>query len=116
MSPTSQSKRKQNSLIERNSDKINLTKFEKTEKTLAEEQHDEMCTIVNRIEEVSKDELEKLFANGDAHGVGAQIREVWVTDRRQQLDQFKADQTRNSKVSVYALMYIQLQFFSNWKA
>ena len=101
MSPASQSKRKQNSLTERNNDKIKLTKFEKTEITLAEEQHDEMCTIVNRIEEVGKDELEKVFADGDAHGVGAQIREVWVTDRRQQLDQFKADQARNSKLSVY---------------
>lgn len=101
MSPASQSKRKQNSLIERNNDKIKLTKFEKTEITLAEEQHDEMCTIVNRIEEVGKDELEKVFADGDAHGVGAQIREVWMTDRRQQLDQFKADQIRNSKLSVY---------------
>ena len=101
MSPASQSKRKQNSLTERNNDKIKLTKFEKTEITLAEEQHDEMCTIVNRIEEVGKDELEKVFADGDAHGVGAQIREVWVTERRQQLDQFKADQARNGKLSVY---------------
>ena len=60
-----------------------------------------MCTMVNMIEEVDKDELEKVFADGDAHGVVAQIREVWITDRRQQLDQFKAGQARNSKLSVY---------------
>ena len=87
--------------MERNNDKVKLTKSEKIEITLAEEQHDEICTIVNRIEEVGKDELQKVFVDGDAHGVGAQIREVWVTDTRQQLDQFKADQTRNSKLSVY---------------
>ena len=49
-----------------------------------------MCTIVTKIEEVGKDDLEKVFAEGDAHGIGAQIREVWVTDKRQQMDQFKA--------------------------
>jgi len=39
-----------------------------------------MCTIVNKIEEVDNDDLEKIVAEGDAHRVGAQIREVWVTD------------------------------------
>ena len=97
MSPASQLKRKQNTLIERNNDKIKLKRYEKGEVTLAEEQHDEMCAIVDRIWEVGKDELEKVFAEGDAHGVGTQIREIWMTDRRQQLEQFKTDQTRNSK-------------------
>jgi len=95
MSPASQ--RKQNALMERNSDKIKLARYEKSEVTLAEEQHDEMCAIVNRIEEVGKKELEKVFAKGNAHGVGAQMREVWLTDRRQQAERFKADSTNNSK-------------------
>ena len=98
MSPASQFKRKQNAQAERTNDKKKLRKFENTEVTLDEEQHDEMCTIVNKIEEVGKNDLEKAFAEGDAHGVGAQIREVWVTDRRQQTDQFKADQAKNSKL------------------
>jgi len=102
MSPASQAKRKQNSLKERTKDKAKLSKFEKTEVTLDEEQHDEMCNIVNKIEEVGKDELEKVFAEGEAHGVGAQIREVWVTDRRQQMDQFKADQAKNGELSMCA--------------
>jgi len=72
-----------------------LAKYESTEVTLADEQHEDMCEIVNRIEEVSGNELEKIFTEGDAHGVGKQIREVWTTDRRQQLSQFKADQARN---------------------
>jgi len=43
-----------------------------------------------------------VFAEGEAHGVGAQIREVWVTDRRQQMDQFKADQAKNRELSMCA--------------
>ena len=96
MSPSSQMKRKRNALMERNSDKKKLAKYQNTEVTLSEEQHEEMSSVVSRIEEVGKDELEKVFAEGDAHGVGAQIREIWTTDRREQLDQFRQDQARNS--------------------
>lgn len=80
---------------ERNNDKIKLSKYENTEVTLADNQHDDMCNVVKTIEEVGEDELEKVFAEGDAHGVGDKIREVWLTDRRQQLEQFNADQARN---------------------
>ena len=65
-----------------------------------------MCTIVTKIEEVGKDDLEKVFAEGDAHGVGAQIREVWVTDKKQLMDQFKADQSTNSKLHVIDIMFL----------
>ena len=99
MSPASQLKRKQNVLMERNSDKRKLSKYQATEVTLSEEQHEEMSTVVNRIEEMSKDELEKVLAEGDAHGVGAQIREIWATDRREQSEQFSEDQARNSVLS-----------------
>ena len=87
MSPSSQLKRKQNTLMERNSDKKKLSKYQSTEVTLSEEQHEEMSAVVSRIDEVGKDELEKVFAEGDAHGVGAQIREIWATDRREQFSQ-----------------------------
>ena len=50
---------------------------------------------MNKIEEVSKDYLEEIFA-GDAHGVGTKIREIWMTDRREQLEQFNQYQARNS--------------------
>ena len=56
-----------------------------------------MCAILNKVEEVDKAELEKVFAEGDNHGVGTQIREVWTTDKRQQLAQFKVDQDRNGE-------------------
>jgi len=95
MSPASQLKRNQNRISERNNDKIKLRKYEKTEVTLADEQHDDMCNVMNKIEEVSRDDLEKVFAEGDEHGVGDKIREVWLTDHRKQADQFHLDQTRN---------------------
>lgn len=103
MSPASQLKRKQNVLMERNNDKFKLAKYESTEVTLSEEQHEDMNAVVSKIEEISKDELEKVFAEGDAHGVGTQIREIWTTDRREQLDQFNEDQARNSKLLIYVL-------------
>jgi len=88
-----------------------LAKYEKTEVTLSDDQHEEMSAIVNEIEEKSRDELEKIFAEGDTHGVGTQVREVWITDKRQQLDQFRADQQRNSE-SVFKQKHdiIQISF------
>ena len=59
-----------------------------------------MSAIVNKIEEKSRDKLEKIFAKGDTHDVGTQVREVWITDKRQQLDQFREDQQKN-KESVF---------------
>ena len=95
MSPTSQLKRKQNAISERSNDKKKLRKYENTEVTLADDQLEDMYNIVKAIEEVSKDDLEKLFAEGDIYGVGDKVREVWCTDRRHQLEQFHEDQTRN---------------------
>ena len=63
--------------------------------TLDNDQHADMCNIVKTIDEVGKDDLEKLFAEGDIHGVGDKVREVWYMDRRHQLEQFHEDQTRN---------------------
>ena len=54
----------------KSNDKKKLRKYENTEVTLADDQHEDMCNIVKTIEEVSKDDLEKLFAEGDIHGVG----------------------------------------------
>ena len=97
MSPASQLKRKQNMISERNNDKIKLRRYENTEVTLADDQHDDMCNVVKTIEEVGKNDLDKVFAEGDSHGVGDKIREVWLTDKRQQSKQFHTDQAKNGK-------------------
>lgn len=107
MSPTSQFKRKQNVLMERNNDKLKLAKYESTEIALSEDQHEDMSAAVNKIEEVNKDCLEEIFAEGDAHGVGTKIREIWMTDRKEQLEQFNKDQARNSEF-LTACLYVYM--------
>jgi len=43
-----------------------------------------MCAVLNKVEEVDNSELEKIFAEGDSHKVGKEVREVWMTDKQQQ--------------------------------
>ena len=59
--------------MERNNDKLKLAKYESTEVTLSEDQHEDMSTVMNKIKEVSKDRLEKNYVEDDAHGVGKKI-------------------------------------------
>ena len=79
-----------------NNDKLKLAKYKSSEVTLSEEQHKDMNAVVNKIEEISKDELGKIFAEGDSHCAGTVIREIWTANRREQLDRFNVDQARNS--------------------
>ena len=97
MSPASQQKRKQRTQVERSNDKLKLAKYQAVEIELDEEQHDEMCRVAETIDETGREELEKLFAEGDAHGVGGVLQNIWETDYRKQKDQFLHDQATNSK-------------------
>ena len=49
---------------------------------LSDEQHVEMCNVTEAIEESEKDELDRVFAEGDAYGVGDMLHNVWHTDLR----------------------------------
>ena len=115
MFPASQKKRKQNVTGERINDKKKLRKYENTEITLDDDQHDDLCEIVKKIEQISKDDLEKVFCEGDIHGVGDKVREIWVTDWRQQLQQFCADQTRNG-MCYSSLLNLIITNCSYWQA
>ena len=97
MSPASQLKRKQNALMERGIDKRKLAKYENTEITLADEQHTQMCDVMNAIDGEAVDDLQKIFEEGESHGVGSKLKEIWTTDRRQRIQQFQQDQARNGK-------------------
>ena len=55
------------------------------------------CRVAETIDVTGKDELEKLFAKGDAHGVGGVLKNIWETDYRKQKGQFLHDQATNSK-------------------
>ena len=69
MSPPSRTKRKQNATMERCLDKRKLTRYENTEITLSEEQHTEMCNIMDAVDQVGVDDLQHIFEEGELHGV-----------------------------------------------
>lgn len=95
MSPFSQQKHKQYAQYERSSSIQKLGKFEESEIVLDDEQNEEMCGIV---EAVQSDELEKLFWEGDEHGVGNLMKTIWYTDKDWQKKEFAQDQVQNGKV------------------
>ena len=94
MSPLSQKKRKLYAQYERTSNIRKLSKFEDSEVVLNEEQNEEMCAITKTIQ---PEELEKLFEEGDQHGVGNLMMSIWFTDKQCQSAEFSSDQIRNSK-------------------
>ena len=95
MSPASQLKRQQNVQYTQNLSARKLAKHEESEVTLNEEQHTEMCSIVERTE---NDDLEKLFKEGNEHGIGELMKEIWFTDKKRQTQQSANDQAANGEV------------------
>ena len=55
-----------------------LARLEENEIILDNEQHEEMSAAV---EAVQVEELEKLFQEGEQHGVGSLLKNVWFTDK-----------------------------------
>jgi len=47
-----------------------------------------MCSIVER---TKNDDLEKLFKEGNEHGVWELMKEIWFTDKKRQTQQFTYD-------------------------
>ena len=95
MSPHSRAKRSQNQRILRGSDKRKLRKYEHTELPLDCEQDGELTDVVGIIDEQFQDELEKIYAEADSHGLGSKLREVWRTDAKRDKSNFLKDQSRN---------------------
>jgi len=62
MSPASQLQHKRLAQYERSSSIRKLRKFEESEVVLNEEQGEEMCAVMDAVQD---DELEKLFQEGD---------------------------------------------------
>ena len=93
MSPLSQQKRKMYAQYQRTSNIRKLKKYEASELVLDDEQNAEMCSVM---EATQPDELEKLFKEGDEHGVGSLMKSIWYTDRDHQKTDFCHDQDHNS--------------------
>ena len=88
MSPASQAKRKKLAQYERTSNIRKLKKYEDNEVTLDDEQNDEMCNIV---EQIWTEDLETLCKEGDEHGVGRLMKDLWITDNERKRQEFSTD-------------------------
>lgn len=62
-----------------------LKKFSHIEISLNEDQHDEMCNIMEEIEQIGAKELESSLLEGDKHGVGPAIRTIWKNDLQKEV-------------------------------
>ena len=76
MSPLSRQKRKMYAQYQRASSLRKLKKYEDSEVILDDEQNSEMVSV---LEATQPDELEKLFKEGEEHGVGSLMRSIWYT-------------------------------------
>lgn len=97
MSPQSQIKRKQNAKMKRDN---NIRKIHQSvcgEVPLDTDQNDEMCDVMSVIGEKCQVELKELFAEGEKHGVGHRMKEIWNDDRNDDAEQYERDQSKNSK-------------------
>ncbi|XP_065894808.1 uncharacterized protein [Dysidea avara] len=92
MSPASQAKRRKLAQYERTSNIRKLARYEENEIELDEEQNDEMCAIVKKMED---EDLQKLFDEGEKHGVGSILKDIWATDLDRQRKEFSHDQATN---------------------
>ena len=59
-----------------------------------------MCAIV---EKTKDDDLEKLFKEGNEHGVGELMKEIRFTDKERQVQQFANDQAAYGKFHCFLL-------------
>jgi hypothetical protein len=97
MSPSSRDKRDHNAKVERSTYQRKFKRFEKTTIPLDDQQDEEVMSAMNIIERDHSDELEKLFVEGERHGVGQRLRELWNDDKQASINQFTSEQSRNSK-------------------
>lgn len=98
MSPNSQAQCQRKQAAKRFVDKHKMERYE-VDIPLDTEQDDEMSAVVSKIEEVCSDELQKLFKEGEKHGVGLKLRNTWNTDKRREYTEFNRDQVINSKLN-----------------
>jgi hypothetical protein len=111
MSPTSQNKRKKTAKMERDNMSRKIRKYEHTLIPLNEEQSEELCGVGETIETDGASELQLLFKEGEEHGVGQKLREVWQSDKQSDQVQFKNDQKQNrtgKKCNKWSYITIQM--------
>ncbi|XP_065904955.1 uncharacterized protein [Dysidea avara] len=93
MSPASKQTRKRYAQYQRSSNIRNLRRLEDSEVVLSDEQNVEMCAVM---EATQAEDLDKLYQEGDQHGVGSLMKTLWLTDKDRQQKQFFSDQEKNT--------------------
>ena len=73
---------------------------------LSDDQNEEMCAIM---EAARAEDLDKLYQEGDQHGVGTLMKTLWLTDKNCQKSQFFSDQEKNSKCTfIYPILLLPI--------
>lgn len=97
LSPASQNKRKRRTQLERKNDKKQLKKYEFTDVVLDDDQHREMTQIMEKISKGSF--IDDLFVEGNTHGAGELMKDLWENDKRYIKQEFEKDQKDNCTYS-----------------
>lgn len=66
-----------------------------------------MNEIVSIIENEFQDELDKLLAEGEKHGVGHKMKEIWSANKQRDSRDFKNDQIFNSEL-VFLIIHVSI--------
>ena len=106
LSPISRSKRRVAAQRQRTRDKAKLVKLGELDVTLEDDQSDELCEIVSKIDDECKDEVESIFQEADAHFVttGESLRSSWERDKHNNKAKFFKDQLKNSKLHITSVL------------
>ena len=79
------------------------------EVSLNEDQHDQMCNIMENVAQIGAKELELSLAEGDKHGVGPAIT-IWKNDLQNIKKEFDQDQKQNSEFTQVLSLSLFLSF------
>ena len=60
--------------------KRKLAKYKNNEITLVDQQHTQMCDVMNAVDGEVYDDLQKIFKKRESHDVGSKLKEIWTTD------------------------------------
>lgn len=86
-------------------DKRKLRKYENSEIPLDCEQDGELTDVVSIIDQQFPEELEKIYAEAEIHGLGSKFREVWSIDAKRDKSDFFKDQSQNGKQFLTYLVF-----------
>ena len=84
-----------------------MEQYNHTQLTLDDEQHDEVCGIINSIENTHKNELENVvLGEADKEGAGESIHEMWKIDSQKAKKHFQDDQNKIVSIHVNFISYV----------